>query len=141
METLEVEVELDEPTFWGAVGWPGIALYGLALAVAGIHVYIAAEYTFYFRDMQVEGVWVFLLLAGLFVLTLVAHGCRWKNLAKTAVRKEKENHSKVCSSWRCGGKLPVQGRGTAGKCISWKLSSRATKSSTPSLYTLAPCHP
>ena len=47
METLEVEVELDEPTFWGAVGWPGIALYGLALAVAGTHVYIAAEYTFY----------------------------------------------------------------------------------------------
>ena len=103
METLEVEVELDEPTFWGAVGWPGIALYGLALAVAGTHVYIAAEYTFYFRDMQVEGVWVFLLLAGLFVLTLVAHGCRWKNLAKTVVRnKERESQQvmSIMALWR-----------------------------------------
>ena len=113
METLEVQVELEEPTFWGAVGWPGIALYGLALAVAGIHVYIAAAYTFYFRDMQVEGVWVFLLLAGLFVLTLVAHGCRWKNLAKTVVRnKERESqqalmacvNAQFCNivcSWEC----------------------------------------
>ena len=44
-------------TFHGD-GWFGVGLY----AIAAAHLYIAAEYTFYFQNMQVEGVWIFFVL-------------------------------------------------------------------------------
>ena len=61
MKTLsidDVKVEDPKPTFCVAVGWPGVALYALASAVAGAHLYIAAEFTFYFQDMQREYIWL-----------------------------------------------------------------------------------
>ena len=62
---LEVDLEVQEPTFWLAVGWPGIALYALTLGIAAVHVYIAALYSGFFRDMHQESPWIFLLLASL----------------------------------------------------------------------------
>ena len=82
----DVEVEDPKPTFCVAVGWPGVALYALALAVAGAHLYIAAEFTFYFQDMQREYVWVFFVLAAVNVLLVIYHMFTWQNLTE-----EKEN--------------------------------------------------
>ena len=52
----DVNVEDPKSTFCVAVGWPGVALYALALTVAGAHLYIAAEFTFFTfsSDMQRE---------------------------------------------------------------------------------------
>ena len=69
----DVKVEDPKPTFCVAVGWPGVALYALALTVAGAHLYIAAEFTFYFQDMQREGVWIFFVLAVVCVLLVIYH--------------------------------------------------------------------
>ena len=61
VEALSVELEEEEPpSFCKNVGWGGVGLYVLALLVGGVHLYIAAEYTYYFRDMHTEHVWVFL---------------------------------------------------------------------------------
>eukprot|EP00944_MAST-04C_sp_MAST-4C-sp1_P016026 g16026.t1 len=78
----DVEVEDPKPTFCVAVGWPGVALYALALAVAGAHLYIAAEFTFYFQDMQREYVWVFLILAVVSVLLVIYHMFMWQTITE-----------------------------------------------------------
>jgi hypothetical protein len=76
--SIELKEEVVLLTFCKNVGWPGVGLYALALAVAGAHLYIAAEYTFYFRNMQVEGAWVFFLLAGFSFLLVLYHLVVWK---------------------------------------------------------------
>ena len=102
MEAMAIQLVIQDITFWGAVGWPGIALYALALGVAGIHIYIAAEYTGNFRDMHVEGVWVYFLLASLFVMTVVVHIFKWKGDAKVAVmgRKSKGGGMFLMELWK-----------------------------------------
>ena len=78
----DVRVEDPKPTFCVAVGWPGVALYALALAIAGAHLYIAAEFTFYFQDMQREGVWIFFVLAVVCVLLVIYHMFTWRKLTE-----------------------------------------------------------
>ena len=48
--SIDIKVKENEPTFCKYVGTVGVGLYFLALAIAGGHLYIAAEYTFYFQD-------------------------------------------------------------------------------------------
>ena len=81
VKTLSIELK-EEVVLTKFVGWSGVGLYALALAIAGAHLYIAAEYTFYFRNMQVEGVWVFFLLASSSFLLVLYHLVVWKKLAK-----------------------------------------------------------
>ena len=89
IETLSIDVEVkekkDDPACCRTVGWPGVGLYVLALAIAGAQLYIAAEYTVYFQDMEREGVWIFFVLASLFVLLVLYHLVVWKNIAKEAM--------------------------------------------------------
>jgi hypothetical protein len=80
--SIELKEEVAILTFCKNVGWSGVGLYALALAIAGAHLYIAAEYTLYFRNMQVEGVWVFFLLASFSFLLVLYHLVVWKKLAK-----------------------------------------------------------
>ena len=72
IETISIDVEEEStvPTFCKSVGLVGVGLYLLALAIAGVQLYIAAEYTYYFQDLNREGVWVFFALASLFVTDL-----------------------------------------------------------------------
>ena len=46
IESVDVELLNVPPNFFRDVGWPGGALCLLALTLAGLHLYIAAEYTF-----------------------------------------------------------------------------------------------
>eukprot|EP00944_MAST-04C_sp_MAST-4C-sp1_P014444 g14444.t1 len=78
----DVDVEDPKPTFCVAVGWSGVALYALALAIAGAHLYIAAQYTFGFRDMQVEYVWVFFASAAVSVQLVIYHVFTWQKLTE-----------------------------------------------------------
>ena len=86
---LAVSIDLEEknstPTFCNHVGLSGVGLYLLALAIAGVQLYIAAEYTFYFNDLHREGVWVFFVLAGLFIVLVLYHLVVWKKIAKEAM--------------------------------------------------------
>ena len=78
-----LSVELNEavvPDFCTHVGWPGVGLYALALILAAGHIYIAYEYTYYFRDMHVDGVWVFFSFTGVFFLLVLYHLAVWKKL-------------------------------------------------------------
>ena len=60
VDTLSIELEKNDPACCRTVGWPGVGLYVLALAIAGAQLYIAAEYTFYFQDVRREGVWEYI---------------------------------------------------------------------------------
>lgn len=90
VDTLSIELEKDDPACCRTVGWPGVGLYVLALAIAGAQLYIAAEYTVYFQDMEREGVWIFFVLASLFVLLVLYHLVVWKNIAKEAMEPSNE---------------------------------------------------
>ena len=80
VEALSVELEEEEPpSFCKNVGWGGVGLYALALLVGGVHLYIAAEYTYFFRDMHTEHVWVFFTFASLYLLLVVLHCLTWKS--------------------------------------------------------------
>eukprot|EP00945_MAST-04E_sp_MAST-4E-sp1_P002508 g2508.t1 len=83
VNTLSIELKEEVVlTFCKNVGWSGVGLYALALAIAGAHLYLAAEYTFYFRNMRVEGAWVFFLFAGISFLLVLYHLVVWKKLAQ-----------------------------------------------------------
>ena len=73
IESVDVELLNVPPNFFKDVGWPGGALCLLALTLAGLHLYIAAEYTFYFQDMHREGIWLFFLFSALFVIMHSTH--------------------------------------------------------------------
>ena len=59
IESVDVELLNVPPNFSRDVGWPGGALCLLALTLAGLHLYIAAESTLYFQDIHREGIWFF----------------------------------------------------------------------------------
>ena len=92
--SIELKEEVVLLTFCKNVGWSGVGLYALALAIAGAHLYIAAEYTFYFRNMQVEGVWVFFLLASSSFLLVLYHLVVWKKLAKEVKHRSATSKNK-----------------------------------------------
>ena len=77
--SIELKEEVVLLTFCKNVGWSGVGLYALALVVAGAHLYIAAEY---FRNVQVEGAWVFFLFAGFSFSLVLYHLVVWKKLAQ-----------------------------------------------------------
>ena len=74
-------------SFCSTVGWNGVGLYALALGVAAGHFYIAAEYTFYYRIMHVDGVWFFFLCAILFVVMVLYHLVVWKKVANAVTAR------------------------------------------------------
>ena len=88
-KTLSVELELKEeapvPTFCKHVGWTGICLYTLSLLLASGHLYIGTIYTINFQ-MEIEGVWIFFILASMCILVVVYHLGTWNKTAKEVIK-------------------------------------------------------
>eukprot|EP00944_MAST-04C_sp_MAST-4C-sp1_P006193 g6193.t1 len=80
--SIDLKEESSAPTFCNHVGSVGVGLYLLALAIAGVHLYIAAEYTYYFQDLHREGVWVFFALTSIFGALVIYHCVAWEKIAK-----------------------------------------------------------
>ena len=125
----DVNVEDPKLTFCVAVGWPGVALYALALAVAGAHLYIAAEFTFYFQDMQLEYVWIFFILAAVSVLLVIYHMFTWQNLTE-----EKENSAPTTLIQRA--KAFKAHFDMNGKWFLWKLYGSEVLESGMQVYNM-----
>lgn len=87
MNTLAIHLE-DQAllSFSKHVGWGGVGLYAVAMAVALAHLYAVAEFTLYFKAMNVDGIWVFFVCAVAAVVLVLYHAFAWKRIAQEAVR-------------------------------------------------------
>ena len=76
------EPKVDVPiTFCTLVGWDGALLLLFPLGISGIFVYITFLYTKGFQAWHRPWVWVFMLLAGLYLSLVVKYLCTWEKMA------------------------------------------------------------
>ena len=133
VEALSVELEEEEPpSFCKNVGWGGVGLYALALLLGGVHLYIAAEYTYYFRDMHTEHVWVFFAFASLYLLLVVLHCLTWRKLAKERADRPIETSSHIVQTVLAfKANFDVN-----GKWFLWKMYASEVSESCLQVYNL-----
>eukprot|EP00944_MAST-04C_sp_MAST-4C-sp1_P013793 g13793.t1 len=88
--------KLDVPiTFCTHVGWDGVLLLLFSLGISGLFIYVYVLYTQGFLKWHRPWVWVFMVLAGLYLLLVVKYLCTWEKMAgqfSHQQQAEKEQH-------------------------------------------------
>ena len=87
-ERLTVDVEI---TFWTHVGWDGVLVMLFSLGIAGLFIYLAYEYTFYFQNWNRSFVWLFIVFSILYVLLAFKFLFAWHKLAKQFTEDQNKN--------------------------------------------------
>ncbi len=80
-----VDVEI---TFSSHVGWDGASVLFFSLGIAGLFVYITFIYTKRFQAWHRQWVWLFLVLAVLYVLLVLKFLFTWKKLATESTLRQ-----------------------------------------------------
>ena len=83
-----------EITFCTHVGWDGMLVMMLSLAIAGLFVYITSLYTKGFQVWNRHGVWVFMIFALLYVLLVMKFLCGWRKLATSFTEQQQAGREK-----------------------------------------------
>ena len=103
--------------FWSLVGFDGVLILLFMLLNSGLLIYVTYAYSNRFATLDREWVWVFLVLALLYVLLFIFSFVTWKGMAikfaeeSMQERKEQGNRpslfekgKKVYSDWKMDGK-------------------------------------
>ena len=90
------EPKVDVPiTFCTHVGWDGVLLLLFPLGISGLFVYITFLYTKGFQAWHRPWVWVFMLLAGLYLSLVVKYLCTWEKMAERFSKQENDQKRPV----------------------------------------------
>ena len=107
IELTEASQEAPEPkvdvpiTFCTHVGWDGAMLLLFPLAISGLFVYITFLYTKGFQAWHRPWVWVFMVLAGLYLLLVVKFLCTWEKIAGHFLKRENDRRPAVHVPQNC----------------------------------------
>jgi hypothetical protein len=94
-EQLTVPLEANI-TFCAHVGWDGVLVLFFMLIIAALFGYITYEYTVYFNNFHREFVWLFMLMGGLYLLSVIFFLIRWKKIgSSTYIEEERKNREET----------------------------------------------
>ena len=75
-------------SFCTHVGWDGILVMLFLLILAGMCIFITSEYTGNFNSFDREFVWVFVLMACIFLSLVLYYLIRWREMVVTFMEEE-----------------------------------------------------
>ena len=91
MKSIDITVSTEERiTFCRYVGWNGTCVLALAAIISGLFVYIAYLYSVFFQNLQREWVWVFLVLAALYLIEIVGFVLTWRKRAQQMIEEQSQ---------------------------------------------------
>jgi hypothetical protein len=85
-------------TFCSHVGWNGVLVMCFSLVMALLFFYLTYEYSVYFLRFNRDFVWVFIVMACLFLLFIIYYLVRWKKMANDFMEEERKIENKENST-------------------------------------------
>ena len=83
-------------SFCTHVGWDGILVMLFLLILAGMCIFLTYSYT-KFNSFDREFVWVFVLMACIFLSLVLYYLIRWKQMVVTFMEEEERRSAAACS--------------------------------------------
>ena len=81
-------------TFCSHVGCNGVLVMCFSLVMALLFFYLTYEYTVHFRLFNRDFIWVFLVMASLFLLFIIYYLVRWKKMVNDFMEEERKIENK-----------------------------------------------